>query len=202
HPSEVVVSIAPSVIYHSVVWGEIGYERWGGEKVYFSVSHEEPENIDERVRWIVQDIVTATNISLYFGKDMVGEGKDATHLYGAYYRLWGGVSPDKGDFVSGNSYFESRYILRNAVRLGVHQPLYGEWFGKRWRSGLAMTYDIDLHGVMVTSNLDVQWSPSLNVSLVGDFVGLTDSGAEGEISNFFANYRSNDKVQLRFSYVY
>lgn len=200
--SEVEIEITPRVHYHTVSWIETGWDRWGVDKGHFSLTFDEPDRVEERQGWIYQDVKSATNLSLYYGRDLKGQGRDATHVYGSYYRLIGGVSKDIGEFASSASYFESRYILRNAIRLGIHQPLYGRFLGKRWESDLSVTYDLTLGGAMLTSQVDLEWSRFLDLSIVADFFGLVSDDGKDEISNFFANYRSNDKIQLRMSYVY
>ncbi|MCB0420959.1 MAG: hypothetical protein KDD61_08180 [Bdellovibrionales bacterium] len=196
------IDITPTVRYHTVSWMEWGRDRWGVDKAFITLTLDDPESADVREGWILQDVKPATNLSLYYGRDWKGAGKEATHIYGAYYRLLGGVSKDIGEFASSTSYFESRYILRNAVRLGVQQPIYGRWWNKDWQSDVAVTYDITLGGAMFTSQVDLNWTENLKFSFIGDLIGIINDNGADEISNFFADYRTNDKIQLRMSYVY
>lgn len=200
-PNYATVDVKTRVLYQQLTTIEGGLRDSEGITAWASVSFERPIRDEPPLEWTTQELKDSVVSSVYFGQNLRGSGSGATHAFISYLRVEGGDAADRGDFTSDESFFESRYMFKNAVQVGIRHPtpLFTTRF-LAYLSGSAL-YDFAQHGVMVSGRVQQAFTKSWSGHVAMDFLGLIDrSGSQSD--GFISTYRANDRISAGVQYVF
>ncbi|MEK6706924.1 MAG: hypothetical protein AABZ06_14160, partial [Bdellovibrionota bacterium] len=126
---QTVVQLYPRVLYHHVGSVDAGYKGEFAEGL-LSFLVEQPIRDETPRTWMTQEVLPSYAISPSMDLSVVGAGLDSmrsTRLSFSYIKQWGGNAPDAGPKElthEGVNTFESRYPFQEAVKIGIHSPVF------------------------------------------------------------------------------
>ncbi|MBX7231852.1 MAG: hypothetical protein K1X29_07175 [Bdellovibrionales bacterium] len=184
------------LLYHQLWSVEGGLKSRGPWTLWGSLTRETPLRDQTPEGWITQETGPAWVGSLHLGY-RAGEGSLAPEFFINYLKLSGGDLPDRGPFVSEESFFERRYLFQEALQLGWKGLLPGKLSSLRFSSSLL--WEQAQHGVLFRNELSQMVQKKIYVQLYADLIGLVDKS--GSVTNGFTSlYRANDRVGTQLSY--
>ncbi len=198
-PNYVAINVKTRVVYQHVTTFELGQRDPEGLVYWASLTSERPVRDETPSDWTTQEVKDTVIGSLYLGQDIRGSGQNATHAFVSYLHVDGGDAADKGEFVGDSSLFESRFMFRDAVQIGLRHtmPLFTPKYLTHLRG--TATYDFQQHGLMMSTQIKQALNKSWSASFAMDLLGLVDRSGE---KGFIANYRANDRVTAGVQYVF
>jgi hypothetical protein len=200
-PSYATVEVNPRVVYHQLLSLEGGIERENRLTTWWSLSHERPIRDETPAEWTTQEADDAVIGSAYLGYDIRGEGEYASHVFASYLLVQGGDAADGGDITGDGSFFERRYIFKDAAQVGFRHS--APWFSRKFLAKLTstFTYDFAQHGIIFSTGLQQKLSKYWTMNINADFIGLSDLAGRVD-DGFMSDYRANDRVSLGVQYVF
>lgn len=196
----VVVTVQPDYYYAHLATLENSWAKsqW---RVTPSVTYESPILKQKPNEWISQMIGPTTSLSLMVERQFGAPRARIGRAYAGVLRLIGGREPDSGEKAAAQTFFQYREIYFMAYRAGVEGRL-ARIARKNINAKSEVTFDSAQKGGTVINELSAQISPSLDLSLKVNFIGLISSDNKGYEAGFYNINRVNDLVSVGLNYVF
>ena len=190
------IEVYPQIRYHHLATVEVG-RRWHQGEVWASVIRDEPVNKDVPVLWVSQEfppvwlfgIGASTNIKLPFFRNL--------HFSGSYLQR---QSDDQkpNEFLNSNlEVLSDRFIFTEALAVEM------EWF-RPIRSNLKISmntrfiHSLAFSGETLSLELGVHSTRGWLTQVGAEFIGSNNPNG----SDFFNQYRANDRIYGGVGYVF
>jgi hypothetical protein len=194
--NEVPAVIRPRVLYHDLYGLDFGWNRQK-HSVTASVMAERPQRDYTPPTWNTQEISNATVYGIT-AKTQPFTGFKYTRLEASFLHRDGGISPDRGPFVSpGVDYFEPRFAFKNAFSFAIFTPVIDAWARDFLFSTKFILDTANEGNILIT---DFYYSPftAFFFNLGCDILG---SNSKSPV-DFISRYQRNDRVRGGVAYVF
>jgi hypothetical protein len=165
-----------------------------------SFTYEAPTRLLDDESMVYQQLKDSYVLSWLSFYNVKGEGPSAFKIYGGYQRHFGGFAPDGGEVIQEGTQFDIRPRYLSTFKLGAKYPIWNRV--RRLQNGIEVNYDTIMNGGTVLSEVEYAFENAWVVSLNMDLIGVLSEVNPVYKNNFINSYRANDRVQLRFNYVY
>lgn len=198
-PAFIDAQIKPYVVRHHVVSLESGH-KWIDGEFWLSFTGDFPNQIKLPEEWLESSLARSTFAGVHLAQDIKLPILGVGHAKASYLHRWdNGLDADNSVDAEVESSLD-RFPFRQVVSF--------EWLhnissvaNNRWDFGIKYIYSIPDKGSL--ASLKLQWVPSAHsdVFLAMDILS-SESDTIGGSSGFISRYRSNDRVNLGYSYVF